>query len=171
MCCKCCCEIKRENFSPTACFHEVSWIDLPLFTSITSILATLISVLPSSLMLFRKTTTKSLLYNLTNGALGFFLFSFQVHEKSILLPLLPATLLLLEEPVMSVWFNNVAMFSMFPLLRRDGLVLSFFSLPLLWNYISLAYNPIRIQYSGLQKCSFVVIKLLLIKFEMNNWNI
>jgi alpha-1,3-glucosyltransferase len=48
--------------------------------------------------------------------MSFFLFSFQVHEKTILLPLLPITLLLSGAPVDSsiylwgVLVNNVAVF-------------------------------------------------------------
>jgi len=48
----------------------------------------------------------------TVTALGFFLFSFQVHEKSILLPLLPATLSLFsadaEERKWTVWINVIS---------------------------------------------------------------
>ncbi|KND00681.1 dolichyl-P-Glc:Man(9)GlcNAc(2)-PP-dolichol alpha-1,3-glucosyltransferase [Spizellomyces punctatus DAOM BR117] len=101
-----------------------------------SILATLLSVLPSGINLFLSPTPKRLVYALLNSSLGFFLFAFQVHEKSILLPLLPATLLLLDEPLWSVWFNNVAMFSMFPLLKRDQLVLPYVLLLLLWNWFA-----------------------------------
>jgi alpha-1,3-glucosyltransferase len=48
--------------------------------------------------------------------MSFFLFSFQVHEKTILLPLLPITLLLSGAPIDSTIFgwgalaNNVAVF-------------------------------------------------------------
>ena len=57
-----------------------------------------------------------LTYALLNSSMSFFLFSFQVHEKTILLPLLPITLLLsgasLDSTVYS-WgalVNNVAVF-------------------------------------------------------------
>ena len=56
-------------------------------------------------------------YALLTSSLSFFLFSFQVHEKSILLPLLPATLLLIgaesgtgEDREWGILFNNVAVF-------------------------------------------------------------
>jgi len=42
-------------------------------------------------------TLSLLLYALLYSSLAFFLFSFQVHEKSILLPLMPATLLMASE--------------------------------------------------------------------------
>ena len=46
------------------------------------------------------------------------MFSFQVHEKTILLPALPVMLLLEDEGLMAVWFQLVAAFSMTPLLVR-----------------------------------------------------
>lgn len=104
--------------------------------------ATLIGILPSTLHLLtiswitrvKGTAIKStpaapklpspaitlLLLALFNSSLAFFLFSFQVHEKSILLPLLPLTLLMsardgtgLGEVGAWEWgvlFNNVAVF-------------------------------------------------------------
>ena len=57
-----------------------------------------------------------LLLALLNSSMSFFLFSFQVHEKTILLPLLPITLLLSTAPHDSSTFklgvlaNNVGMF-------------------------------------------------------------
>lgn len=57
-----------------------------------------------------------LLLALLNSSMSFFLFSFQVHEKTILLPLLPLTLLLATAPHDSSTFklgvlaNNVGMF-------------------------------------------------------------
>lgn len=44
----------------------------------------------------------------------------QVHEKSILLPLLPITLLAATEPAAALWAPIVGCFSMYPLLVRDG---------------------------------------------------
>lgn len=55
-------------------------------------------------------------YALLTSSMSFFLFSFQVHEKTILLPLLPVTLLLSGAPVDSAAYswgalvNNVAVF-------------------------------------------------------------
>ena len=49
----------------------------------------------------------------------------QVHEKSILLPLLPLSILLgREQPHLLCWVNAVAVFSMLPLLKKDGLALA-----------------------------------------------
>ncbi|XP_053666439.1 probable dolichyl pyrophosphate Man9GlcNAc2 alpha-1,3-glucosyltransferase [Anopheles marshallii] len=97
------------------------------------LLCTLMAVLPSGLhLLLQKTpTARSFLYSLTVTALGFFLFSFQVHEKSILLATLPATLLLPLEPLVSCWFLQVATFSMLPLLHKDGLTGAFVALTII----------------------------------------
>ena len=96
-----------------------------------------------------------LLLGLLNSSMSFFLFSFQVHEKTILVPLLPLTLLLSIAPSDSATFklgvlaNNVGVFrfvstywelgvilktcSMWPLLRKDGLATQYIALTLLWN--------------------------------------
>jgi alpha-1,3-glucosyltransferase len=48
-----------------------------------------------------------------------------VHEKSILLPLLPITALAAWEPAAALWAPPLAAFSMFPLLERDGVGLAY----------------------------------------------
>ncbi|CCO30756.1 alpha-1,3-glucosyltransferase [Rhizoctonia solani AG-1 IB] len=94
--------------------------------------------------------------------MSFFMLSVQVHEKSILLPLLPITLLLASRESESeaesinmglgnVWewgvlVNNVAVFSMWPLLKRDGQGLNYVVLTLLWNYV-IGYDPLALSSS------------------------
>ncbi|RHN50439.1 putative dolichyl-P-Glc:Man(9)GlcNAc(2)-PP-dolichol alpha-1,3-glucosyltransferase [Medicago truncatula] len=90
--------------------------------------ATIISCFPSMVQQIKSPSNKGFLYALLNCSLAFYLFSFQVHEKSILLPLLPATMLALEEPFIFKWFMKFAMFSMFPLMCRDGLIVPYFAL-------------------------------------------
>ena len=55
-----------------------------------------------------------------------------VHEKSILLPLLPASILAMEEPFLFKWMMHFALLSMFPLLCRDELILPYISLCILF---------------------------------------
>ncbi|KAI8825192.1 ALG6, ALG8 glycosyltransferase family-domain-containing protein [Fimicolochytrium jonesii] len=109
----------RQIFQP----HQLVYLSLA---------STLAAVLPSSIHLFLNPSPKLLPYAMLNTSLGFFLFAFQVHEKSILLPLLPATLLILDDPPAAALFNSVAVFSMFPLLYRDGLALPYVVLSLFW---------------------------------------
>ncbi|EJD50390.1 glucosyltransferase [Auricularia subglabra TFB-10046 SS5] len=85
-------------------------------------------------------------YALFTTALSFFMFSFQVHEKSILLPLLPLALCMAGDTAVWDWgvlVNNVAVFSMWPLLKKDGLGTQYVALTVLWNYL-LGYNPLRV---------------------------
>ncbi|EOY04209.1 hypothetical protein QUC31_017368 [Theobroma cacao] len=93
-----------------------------------SLAATVLTCLPSMVQQVLAPSSKGFLYGLLNSSLSFYLFSFQVHEKSILLPLLPLSLLALEEPRSLLWLTHFAMFSMFPLLQRDKLVLAYMAL-------------------------------------------
>ena len=103
-------------------------------------MTTLAAVLPISIHLGIAPSRRRFLYAMINSSLAFFLFSFQVHEKSILLPLLPVSLLVLEEPVATTMFVNVAMFSMFPLLKREGLTLAYYLTTIMWNYLVGGYS-------------------------------
>lgn len=113
-------------------------IELPrlsLFFTIMSILA--------PVMVIGAVPRKSLLpYALASSAWGFFLFSFQVHEKSVLLPLLPMTLLLGSKNGLSKeyrgwigWANILGVWTMYPLLRRDELKTPYVIVPLLWTFL------------------------------------
>ncbi|KAL0069802.1 Glucosyltransferase-like protein [Marasmius tenuissimus] len=87
-------------------------------------------------------------YTLLNSSMSFFLFSFQVHEKTILLPLMPITLLLsgaAQDSSVFAWgalVTNTAIFSMWPLLKRDGLGVQYIALLLLWNRV-IGHNPLQ----------------------------
>ncbi|KAI7852493.1 glycosyl transferase [Circinella umbellata] len=100
-----------------------------------SFFATLVAILPINIHLGMSPSRSRFGYALVNTSLAFFLLSFQVHEKSILLPALPISLMLYQEPDAVKIFMNVAMFSMFPLLKREGLVLPYFGVTLLWNWL------------------------------------
>ncbi|EXJ88741.1 alpha-1,3-glucosyltransferase [Capronia coronata CBS 617.96] len=113
-------------------------IDLPRLSAV----LTLASILGPMLIIVAVPKRALLLYALATSAWGFFLFSFQVHEKSVLLPLLPMTLLLGSRPGLSKeyrawigWANTVGVWTMFPLLKRDGLQTPYFVVTLLWCYL------------------------------------
>ncbi|XP_061979533.1 probable dolichyl pyrophosphate Man9GlcNAc2 alpha-1,3-glucosyltransferase [Populus nigra] len=94
-----------------------------------SLVATILTFLPSMIQQILAPSSKGFLYGLLNSSFAFYLFSFQVHEKSILLPLLPATLLAMELPgVHSMLLMLCALLSMFPLLCRDKLVVPYMAL-------------------------------------------
>jgi len=64
---------------------------------------------------------KALLWGSAGTSLSFFLASFQVHEKSILLPLAPLSLLIMEAPTFIIWVSLVATWSLWHLLEMDRL--------------------------------------------------
>jgi alpha-1,3-glucosyltransferase len=68
---------------------------------------------------------RALLWGVTNTALAFFLASFQVHEKSLLLAVAPASLLAFESPAWSHWFVLVATWTLWPLLVLDRLQVAY----------------------------------------------
>ncbi|GAQ86987.1 alpha-1,3-glucosyltransferase [Klebsormidium nitens] len=86
----------------------------------------------------RRPSKQGLIRGMLISGLAFFLFSFQVHEKSILLPLLPATMLALDSPWVVQWLAPIAAFSMFPLLVRDGQALTYVASQVLYLLIA---NP------------------------------
>ncbi|CAG9791272.1 unnamed protein product [Diatraea saccharalis] len=86
---------------------------------------TAVASLPSCADMFFRINKKKFILCLINVSLAFFLFSFQVHEKTILLVAIPVALHLPEDPFMCFWFLLVSNFSMLPLLIKDGLVMPF----------------------------------------------
>ncbi|XP_032456941.1 probable dolichyl pyrophosphate Man9GlcNAc2 alpha-1,3-glucosyltransferase [Nasonia vitripennis] len=91
------------------------------------LVSTTISLLPSSIDLFFRPSREKFLLALINSSLSFFLFSFQVHEKSILLVAMPVLLHFHKEPFVCFWFLVVSVFSMLPLLIKDNLYLAYFA--------------------------------------------
>ncbi|XP_046567419.1 dolichyl pyrophosphate Man9GlcNAc2 alpha-1,3-glucosyltransferase-like [Haliotis rubra] len=97
--------------------------------------STLVMLLPSSLHVLTKPTIENFKLALVNSSLVFFLFSFQVHEKSILLAAVPIAALAPSFPLPSVWFMVISTFSMLPLLVKDGLLLESVGLTVLYMIV------------------------------------
>lgn len=91
-------------------------------------LVTLASVLPSVIDLLLNPTIEKFKLSLIINSLCFFLFSYHVHEKSILLAAIPVLLDFPKYPFVSFWFLFISTFSMLPLIIKDGLFLPFFAL-------------------------------------------
>ena len=87
--------------------------------------ATLAGIAPGCFFLLLRPSRRMFLLALSSISLAFFLFAFQVHEKNILMPLLPLTLLFGAHPELVTWAVTVGLFSMFPLFARDNLSLSY----------------------------------------------
>ncbi|PHH49921.1 Dolichyl pyrophosphate Man9GlcNAc2 alpha-1,3-glucosyltransferase [Ceratocystis fimbriata CBS 114723] len=107
-----------------------------------SLLATLASILPANIVLFLYPRKTLLPYAFAASAWGFFLFSYQVHEKSVLLPLMPMTLLLAGKHGLRadtrawVGFANIlGAWTLFPLLKRVDLGMPYAVMTLVWAYL------------------------------------
>jgi alpha-1,3-glucosyltransferase len=133
-------EDKVANFW---CFANIFIKFRSIFTQVQlqrlSLLLTLLGFTPSSLLILFRPRKKLLVWALAACSFSFYLFSFQVHEKTILVPLLPITLLYsttnTDEIAMVSWINNIASFSLWPLLKRDGLLLQYISMVTLSNWL------------------------------------
>lgn len=104
--------------------------------------ATLASIIVPCAIVFRHPRASLLLPALSCVSWGFFLFSFQVHEKSVLLPLLPMTLSLAGDGGLNkenrAWVglaNMLGSWTMFPLLKREELRVPYMVVTLLWGYL------------------------------------
>lgn len=107
-----------------------------------SLLLTLAAITPPCFVIFVKPKKELLPLALATTAWAFFLFSFQVHEKSVLLPLMPMTVLLAGRHGLSknirAWVgfaNLLGVWTMFPLLQRVDLRIPYYVLSLLWAYL------------------------------------
>lgn len=122
-------------------FHKLHTYPIPLLQRV-SLLATLVSILPAFMTISLFPRRELVPWALASTAWGFFLCSFQVHEKSVLLPLLPMIVMLGGDGGLSKemrawvgWANILGVWTMFPLLKRDELRMPYFVLSLLWAYL------------------------------------
>ncbi|PKU76092.1 probable dolichyl pyrophosphate Man9GlcNAc2 alpha-1,3-glucosyltransferase [Dendrobium catenatum] len=95
------------------------------FLKFLCICTTFFAFLPSCYQQIKAPSDRGFLYGLLNSSFAFYLFSYQVHEKSILMPLLPASLLAQQEPFLFGQLVYCGLLSMFPLLLRDNLILQY----------------------------------------------
>lgn len=99
---------------------------------------------------------KLLLWGTSASGLSFFLASFQVHEKSILMAVAPISLLFFENPLFVSWFCIVASWTLWPLITVDELRSAYILsnvifLVLLWSFskFDTTRNPFEtISWSG-----------------------
>jgi len=88
---------------------------------------------------------ESFLLCLFLSSISFFLVSFQVHEKSILLPLIPLHALYYRLPLLSLWFTSMSLFSLWPLFVKDGLFSNITAMVLVLGFLTNALNYPRTQ--------------------------
>lgn len=106
-----------------------------------SVCLTLVLLAPVGRDLLRKPLSqRRLCLSLVNSALAFFLASFQVHEKSLLLALVPATFLIPSNIPEVAWFQFVGCMTMYPLLVKDGQTVPYFVMLILYGIILLVMS-------------------------------
>ena len=81
----------------------------------------------------------SFLWGSGGVALSFFLASFQVHEKSILIPLTPLSLLFCNSPLFVLWFSFVSLWTMWPLLIVDRLTIPYITCSIIFACLAYVY--------------------------------
>lgn len=86
---------------------------------------TVLASLPFCVAVAMRPSSECFLLSTSGCALSAYLFSYQVHEKQILIPLMPLCIMYGKYPLLSAWASVVATFSMFPLLLREGLLLPY----------------------------------------------
>lgn len=156
-------EDKVANFwCATNTFFKYKNLPLDLL-KLSALSFTVVSILPSCVVIYLHPIKLLLPWALALCSWGFFLFSFQVHEKSVLLPLLPTNLLFCyvndnQLFKMLSWINNAALFSMGPLLKRDKLDLQYYALVFLSNWLvgNLSITSLVGNVKGLFKDFFTV---------------
>ncbi|KAI4161614.1 MAG: hypothetical protein LQ342_004755 [Letrouitia transgressa] len=107
-----------------------------------STMVTIISILPATMTISLFPRGELLPWAMASTSWGFYLCSFQVHEKTVLLPLLPLTILLGGDGGLSIesrawvgWTNMLGVWTLFPLLKRDELRMPYVILSLLWAWL------------------------------------
>ncbi|XP_045469283.1 uncharacterized protein LOC123676971 isoform X1 [Harmonia axyridis] len=108
-------------------FYKLKTCDHSKLTKL-CLFTTLSAVFPSSIDLFSRPNSRKFILALINSSLAFFLFSYQVHEKSILVVALPVLLYLPEDPFICFWFLFISVFSMLHLFIKDDLLVAAVSL-------------------------------------------
>jgi len=122
-------------------FYKLNRFDTSLLQR-ASLGATLGSIIVPCAIIFRHPRASLILPAMSCVSWGFFLFSFQVHEKSVLLPLLPMTLSLAGNGGLNkenrAWVglaNILGSWTMYPLLKREELSVPYGVMTLLWAYL------------------------------------
>ncbi|KAH7087212.1 ALG6, ALG8 glycosyltransferase family-domain-containing protein [Paraphoma chrysanthemicola] len=148
-------------------FHKLHRYPMELLQR-SALVATSLAILPPCLIIFFKPKRQLLPLAFAGVSWGFFLCSYQVHEKNVLLPLLPMTLLLGGKegllPSTRAWVgfaNMLGIWTMYPLLKRDELRVPYFVITLLWAYL-LGLPPVSFSayHEGSRSGLYLLSKIL-----------
>ena len=109
--------------------YKLSKLSQGLLIKASLVLTILSSIIPIFCMLFSNQFIIKI-YNLSFFiiSLGFYLFSFHVHEKTIIVPYLAYLLCFFKIKEIIPSFNLIAMFSMYPMLQRENQIIPYYVL-------------------------------------------
>eukprot|EP01041_Mallomonas_annulata_P004036 gene4036-8034_t len=144
------------------------YLEVPQLVQMSMIL-TIILLLPTIYEICRRPLSPMrFLIALCNCSLAFFLASFQVHEKSLLLVLAPAALLLADDLITYAWLQVLGLFTLFPLLLKDGLLVPYFVIIILFVVlVSFLYEITPSNKLAPRETSFYSDSLVKMKFYYN----
>jgi len=129
-------------------FVKMRTIFLPGTLTLLSAILTILSTVPTIIMIFKRPNIRTFIISAFNISMSFFLFSYMVHEKSILLPLLPFAILLYNYVHVYTTVMLFGLFSNFFLLRRDFCTEAYFGILILYAILGYEYETGYIQNFG-----------------------
>ncbi|RYG66438.1 hypothetical protein EON64_09755 [archaeon] len=116
------------------------FIALPQLVSLSLVLTLTLLGPVCYLLISYPLSLSHILLGLVNSSLAFFLASFQVHEKSLLLTLVPASFLAEGDADLCTWLQMLGAFAMYPLLKRDGLSVPYLALCIAYCALSAEFR-------------------------------
>ncbi|KAL4474340.1 hypothetical protein ABPG73_015966 [Tetrahymena malaccensis] len=125
-----------------------------------SIAFTLIACLPSIYVVFLRPKYKYLKLALFNISMSFFFFSYHVHEKTILIPLVLYVLCIRYMNIYYLDFVTISCLTLYPLLREDKQTLCWFVLTIVHHFFvrkTLKYLEVQgvVKKNLIDKCTLI----------------
>ncbi len=110
-------------------FYKLSKLSQGLLIKCSLLLTVMSTIIPIICMLFGNNFSRQI-FNLSFFivSFGFYLFSFHVHEKTIIVPYLAYLLCFFKIKEILPSFNLISMFSMYPMLKRENQIIPYFVL-------------------------------------------
>lgn len=125
------------------------------------------ALIPSLLnVLWVRPNKDTFLYALSYGTMAIFMFAYHVHEKTVLIPLLPILMLANQSPSFVFWFVIQSTFSIYPLMEQDKLQIPYVIVLSLWVLYSYALIKWRLVGFGWKMLNTVPCTLYLAKFRL-----
>jgi len=100
----------------------------------------LLGCLPSIIMIMKRPNRKAFIMSVFNISMSFYMFSYMSHKKTILLPLLPLTMLFYTYCHVFTTMMLFGLFSNFFLLRREECIIPYFAILILYTVIGYDYE-------------------------------